>query len=55
MDSINHFFLDGQMIIIGRGISVGRDKGDVEKDEEGIQAVKLLGRRMAWCLQKLHD
>jgi len=28
------------MIIIGRGIGVGRDKGDVEKDEEGIQMVK---------------
>jgi multimeric flavodoxin WrbA len=55
MDSINHFFLGGQMIIIGRGIGVGRDKGDVEKDEEGIQAVKSLGKRMVWCLQKLHD
>ena len=55
MDSMNHFFLGGQMIIIGRAIGVGRDKGDVEKDEEGIQAVKLLGKRMAWCLQKLHD
>jgi multimeric flavodoxin WrbA len=54
LDSINHFFLGAQMIIIGRGIGVGKDKGDVEKDEEGIQAVTLLGKRMAWCLQKLH-
>jgi multimeric flavodoxin WrbA len=54
MDSMSHFFLGGQMIIVGCAIGVGRDKGDVEKDEEGIQAAKLLGRRMAWCLQKLH-
>lgn len=54
LDSINHFFLGTQMIMIGRGIGVGRDKGDVEKDEEGIQAVTLLGRRMAWCLKKLY-
>ena len=38
------------MIIIGRAIGMGRDKGDVEKDEEGIPAVKLHGKRMAWCL-----
>ena len=54
LDSINHFFLGAQMIIIGRGIGVGRDRGDVEKDEEGVQAVTLLGKRMAWCLKKLH-
>jgi multimeric flavodoxin WrbA len=55
LDSINHFFLAGQMIIVGRGIGVGRDKGEVEKDKEGIQAVKALGQRMAWCLKKLYD
>jgi len=52
-DTMNHFFLSGQMIIVGRGIGVGRDKGDVEKDEEGIQAVRALGQRMAWLLKKL--
>jgi len=54
LDTINHFFLAGQMIIIGRGIGVGRDKGEVEKDEEGMQAVKALGQRMAWLLKKLY-
>jgi hypothetical protein len=33
------------MIIIGRAISVARDKGVVEKDEECIQAVKLFGKK----------
>jgi len=53
LDTLTHFFLAGQMIIIGRGIGVGRDKGEVEKDEEGMQAVKTLGQRMAWLLKKL--
>jgi multimeric flavodoxin WrbA len=53
LDTMSHFFLAGQMIIVGRGIGVGRDKGEVEKDEEGIQAVKALGQRMAWLLKKL--
>jgi len=53
LDTMNHFFLAGQMIVIGRGIGVGRDKGEVEKDEEGMQAVKALGQRMAWLLKKL--
>ena len=53
LDTMSHFFLAGQMIIIGRGIGVGRDKGEVEKDEEGMQSVKALGQRMAWLLKKL--
>jgi len=53
LDTMSHFFLAGQMIIIGRGIGVGREKGEVEKDEEGMQSVKALGQRMAWLLKKL--
>ncbi len=54
LDGMNHFFLAGQMIIVGCVIGVGRDKGDVKKDEEGIQAVKALGQRMAWLLKGLY-
>ena len=54
LDTMSHFFLGGEMIIVGRGIGIGRDKGEVEKDEEGMQAVKALGQRMAWLLKKLH-
>lgn len=35
-------------------IGVGRDPGDVIKDEEGIQTMKSLGQNMAWLLKKLH-
>jgi multimeric flavodoxin WrbA len=54
LDGMNHFFLAGQMIIVGRGMGIGRDKGEVKKDEEGMQAVKALGQRMAWLLKKLY-
>jgi len=53
-NTMTHFFLAGQMVLIGRGIGVGRNKGEVEKDEEGIQSVKVLGQRMAWLLKKIY-
>jgi len=55
-DSINHFFLISEMIIVGSSywnVGVGLDKGDVEKDEEGIETMKVLGENMAWLLKKL--
>jgi hypothetical protein len=38
----------------GRTLGIGRDKGEVEKDEEGIQLTKSLCRRMSWLLRKLY-
>ena len=55
-DSINHFFTISQMIICGSSywnLGVGLDKGDVEKDEEGIKTMKTLGQNMAWALNRL--
>jgi multimeric flavodoxin WrbA len=54
MDTMNHFFLSMEMIIAGRAYGVGLNKGDVEKDQEGLQLTKSLGQRMAWLLKKLH-
>ena len=53
LDTMNHFFLCGQMIIVGRGIAFGREIGEVEKDDEGMGLVKLLGQRMAWLLKRI--
>jgi multimeric flavodoxin WrbA len=56
-DTMNHFFFIGQMVVPGSSywnFGVGRDIGDVEKDEEGIQTMKQLGQNMAWVLKKLH-
>lgn len=57
-NSINHFFFIGQMVVPGSSywnLGMGRQKGEVEKDDEGIQTMKNLGRNMAWLLKKLHD
>ncbi|AFM26191.1 flavodoxin family protein [Desulfomonile tiedjei] len=56
-DTMNHFFLSGQMIIPGSSywnFGVGREIGEVEKDEEGLQTMKQLGQNMAWTLKKLY-
>ncbi|MGC9194931.1 MAG: flavodoxin family protein [Syntrophobacteraceae bacterium] len=55
-DSINHLFLMSQMIVPGSSywnIGMGREKGEVEKDEEGIQTMKILGQNMAWLLKSI--
>jgi multimeric flavodoxin WrbA len=55
--TINHFFLINQMIIPGSNywnMAIGLDKGDVEKDEEGIMTMKVLGENMAWLLEHLN-
>ena len=55
-DSINHFFLIGEMIVPGSSywnIGVARDRGDAEKDEEGMRTMRTLGQNRAWVLKKL--
>jgi len=57
-DTLNHFFLVSQMIVPGSSywnVGIGRDKGEVEDDEEGIQTMRVLGENMAWLLKKTHD
>ncbi len=53
VDSMNHFFLSQEIFIVGRAIAFGKDKGEVEKDGEGIRLTKSIGQRMAWLLKKL--
>jgi multimeric flavodoxin WrbA len=56
-DTINHFFLIGQMIIVGShywNVGIGKKQGDVAEDEEGIDTMRILGENMAWTLSKLH-
>lgn len=55
-DSMNHFFLIGQMIVVGSSywnIGIGRAKGEVEQDEEGMETMQTLGQNMAWLLKKI--
>lgn len=55
-DSINHFFLIGEMIVPGSSywnVGVGREIGEVEDDDEGMATMETLGRNMAWLMRKL--
>jgi multimeric flavodoxin WrbA len=55
-DTMNHFFLIGEMIVPGSSywnIGIGREIGGVEKDEEGVATMRTLGRNMAWLLKRL--
>jgi multimeric flavodoxin WrbA len=55
-DSMNHFFLISQMIIPGScywNMGFGLEKGDVEKDDEGLRTMQTLGQNMAWLLKKI--
>ena len=50
------FFLHQGMIVPGStywNIAFGREKGDVVKDEEGIQTARNFGKRIVWLIQKL--
>jgi len=55
-NAMNHFFLIGQMVVPGSSywnLGRGLEKGDVQKDEEGIATMHTLGRNMAFVMKKL--
>ena len=57
-DTINHFFFISQMIVPGSSywnMGIGLEKGEVEKDQEGILTMKVLGENMAWLLKKVKE
>ena len=55
-DSINHFFTINEMIIPGSSywnLGIGREKGEVTEDEEGVRTMRTLGENMAWLLERV--
>lgn len=55
-DTLNHFFFITQMIVPGSSywnMGFGLEKGEVERDEEGILTMKVLGENMAWLLKRV--
>ncbi len=58
LDTINHFFQIGQMVIVSShywNLGVGRKAGDVLEDDEGIETMRILGENMAWAMGKLSE
>jgi multimeric flavodoxin WrbA len=55
-DTLNHFFLIGEMVVVGSSywnVGVGLAPGDVDADAEGVETMRTLGRNMAWALERL--
>jgi len=55
-DTMNHFFLANQMIVVGSNawnIGIGPEKGEVVDDEEGMETMHQLGENMIWLLKKI--
>lgn len=55
-DTINHFFTINEMIVVGSSywnVGIGRNAGDVEKDDEGMGTMARLGENMAWLLKRV--
>ncbi len=56
-NSLNYFFTINGMIVPGSSywnIGIGRQPGEVNSDNEGVQTMKALGKNMAWLLKKTH-
>jgi multimeric flavodoxin WrbA len=52
------FFLHQGMIVPGStywNIAFGRDKGEVQEDEEGIKTVLNFGKKIVWVVKKLKN
>ena len=50
------FFMIQEMVVPGSSywnIAFGRSKGEVMKDEEGVNTVKRFGQNLAWLVKKL--
>jgi len=54
IDTMLHFLLAGGMVVPGFPvIGVGREIGDVNRDEEGIGRARDAGKNMAWLLKTM--
>jgi multimeric flavodoxin WrbA len=51
------FFMINGMIVPGStywNIAIGREKGDVTNDQEGIATVQNFGKKLAWLTKKIN-
>ena len=58
IDAMNHFFMLQNMFVVGSSywsMAYGQMPGDVQKDEEGMETMRNLGRNMAYLLKALEE
>lgn len=57
LDTMNHFFLNHDMFVIGStywNMAYGQTPGEVMKDQEGMQTMKNLGKNVVYLLKKIN-
>jgi len=57
-DTLNRFLHSKEMFLVGStywNMVYGRNIGEVEKDQEGMDNMKNLGQNMAWLLKKIQS
>jgi multimeric flavodoxin WrbA len=58
VDAMYHFFMLQNMFVVGSSywaMAYGQMPGDVQKDEEGLDTMRNLGRNMAYLLNVLEE
>lgn len=58
IDTMNHFFLNHEMFVVGStywNMGYGQMPGDVEKDQEAFENMENLGQNMAYLLKALKE
>ena len=58
VDTMNHFFLNHEMFVVGStywNMAYGQMPGDVEKDQEALANMENLGENMAYLLRALEE
>ncbi len=56
LDAMNRLLLSANMVVVGSSywnLAIGREVGEVEGDEEGMQTMENLGKNMARVMKKL--
>ena len=56
-DTLSHFLHSKEMFLVGStywNMVYGRNIGEVESDQEGMENMRNLGQNMAWLLRKIH-
>ena len=56
LDSMQNWFLMNDMVVPGStywNLSVAREPGEFEEDEEGVRTMRRLGENIVWLLEKL--
>lgn len=58
IDTMNHFFLNHEMFVVGStywNMGYGQMPGDVEKDQEALENMENLGQNMTYLLKALKE